>query len=81
MEISVVSFCGVITLFIIFVSVETFQLFKTEKSVAIPFPVKRRITLVSCFSLQHHQCILCTLDQILKMLMRFEYITENLNLL
>lgn len=42
MEISVVSVYGVIT--VLFVSVETFQLFKTEKSVAILFPVKRRIT-------------------------------------
>lgn len=44
MEISDFSVCGVITVLIIFVSVETFQLFKTEKSVAILFPVKRRIT-------------------------------------
>lgn len=44
MEISILSVYGVITVLIIFLSVETFQLFKTEKSVAILFPVKRRIT-------------------------------------
>lgn len=44
MEISVFSVCEVVRALIIFVSVETFQLFKTEKSVAILFPVKRRIT-------------------------------------
>lgn len=44
MEISVLSVYGVITVLIVFVSAETFQLFKTEKSVAILFPVKRRIT-------------------------------------
>jgi len=69
MEISFVSFCGVTTLLTLhfFFSVEIFQLFKTEKSVAILFRVKRRITLVSCCFLQHHQCILCTLNQILNM--------------